>query len=178
MNKLMNKRNLMIVGGGLALLFLYMRYRNGQSSTSGNPPTDTMGTTSSDPLSSDYATLAGNEQQIAAQESSDFLGLQNTVQGLQSLIQGDASAMAKMQREIDRLRKGERHRHSTRQHPGKAGGKHRHQGASHVNQHHPKGTAGHSVASRSHGAHRPGGHPAGTHHPAHHTTTPHRHSKR
>lgn len=82
----MNKKTLLYVGGGAALLviFLYLRARSAASSGA----TDTTGTTDTQEAS-DYAQLAGMLQQEQAQEQSDFSSLQSAeTQWQASLVAG------------------------------------------------------------------------------------------
>ncbi len=92
----MNKKTLLIGGGAVAILlvFLYMRSR----SSAGSAPVDTTGT-AQDQAANDYATLAGMLQQQQGQEASDVAALGGQIatdtgnwQGSLALAQGQEQA--------------------------------------------------------------------------------------
>lgn len=92
MNKLLHNRNVLIGGGAVLLLLAYLYYRNRSTSSASSAPTDTIGTTT-DPASSDYATLAGMAQQGSAQETADVGTLTGQINSLTGQESSDISAL-------------------------------------------------------------------------------------
>lgn len=187
----MDRKTMLIVGGSLAVLLLVLYLRSRSAAKPPAPVTDTIGT-SQDQASADYATLAGEIQQQSATETGDFATLQQAQQAGAAQEQSDVAGLSS---EIGSLQQGEegerggvegwapaaagvdvaRGKANPPQGPPhhKKGQKNKtgdarptHNGA-HVNHHHPRGTAGHAHAPRSHAPHHvthphapAGGHPA------------------
>jgi hypothetical protein len=169
-----NKKTMIYGGAGLALVVLFLYLRSRSSSSSSAAPTDTVGTPQ-DQTASDYANLAGSLQGVGAQEQSDIgtLGGQfaafqgqeaSDIAGLQGQIAGlgggaattapvdsvqapdiargpDLAAVMAGQKSLAKELKALNN---------KVNAKNRQTTSGHSNNHHPAGTAGHSVGSRSH----------------------------